>query len=357
MLDWNEADGLQQSMVIDALLSAFPNPMNFEMTLSLRLNKSYAELSGGGVTYRVGVFQVVSTARAEAWLDKLIDAARKVNPGNRQLRALRPVADLVAVEPRAGRQLEDIIRDDAGFQDVIPWVRKLDRLRGQICRIESPINQAVGTGWLVGNDLLLTNWHVVEQALSGQRQPSSYVCRFDYAADAAGTNPGTTVALANEWCLSNRPASPLELGDGDAEPTATQLDYALLRLAQPVGEAPGPTGEKRGWVATKRGVAAPATGAIMLVLQHPQGNPLKLALGAVDGVNAGGTRVLHDANTLGGSSGSPCLDATLSLVALHNAGDPLYDGVTGAPKHNQAVPLEPILASIEHDGAPRFWAP
>ena len=83
-------------------------------------------------------------------------------------------------------------------------------------------------------------------------------------------------------------------------------------------------GGPRGFIATKRG-ATPGEKSVVFVLQHPLGDPLKLAIGVAKGPNANATRVLHDANTESGSSGSPCLNAKLELVALHNAGDPLYE--------------------------------
>jgi hypothetical protein len=123
-----------------------------------------------------------------------------------------------------------------------------------------------------------------------------------------------------------------------------------------VGDQPGPDGKTRGWIATSRGTAVPASDSILFVAQHESGNPLKLSMGAAKGANANGTRLLHTANTLKGSSGSPCLNARVELVALHNSGDPLYDGVQGKPETNRAVPIEPILAHLEARSAPRFWA-
>jgi hypothetical protein len=358
MSDWTtNVTGMQLQILQDALLSAFPRPDDFDMLLALQLDKNYAELAGIGATYRAGVFQVLREARAKHWLARLVKAARRENPGNLKLKALDQLADLTAAPVPGGLELEDIVRDDGGFADVIPWVARLDKLRAQICRIECPVNQAVGTGWLVANDLLLTNWHVVRRVLAGKNQPADVTCRFDYATSSTGTNPGVTCGLAAKWCEAFSEASDLELGTGQDGPTAEKLDYALLRLAQPMGATNGANaaGGPRGFIATKRGVASPADNSVVFVLQHPQGNPLKMAIGVARGANADTTRVMHDANTESGSSGSPCLNAKLELVALHNAGDPLYDGEIGTPAQNQAVPLEPILARLETQGAPKFW--
>jgi hypothetical protein len=357
MPDWTNATGMQLKIVQEALLSAFPRPDEFEMMLALQLDQSYAQLTAGSANYKIGVFQVLIDAKSKNWLGQLVKAARQENPGNSKLKALDPLADLTSASAPGGGKLEDIVRDDGGFQDVIPWVERLDKLRTQICRIECPVNQAVGTGWLVANDLLLTNWHVVRRVLAGEKQPGDVVCRFDYATSGAGTNAGVTCGLAAKWCEAFSPASGIELGTGQDEPTTEQLDYALLRLAKAMGTTNGANaaGGPRGFIATKRGTASPADNSVVFVLQHPLGDPLKMAIGVARGTNANTTRVLHDANTESGSSGSPCLNAKLELVALHHAGDLLYDGVIGTPTQNQAVPLEPILARLETQGAPKFW--
>jgi Trypsin-like peptidase domain/Effector-associated domain 1 len=357
MPDWTNATGLQLKIVQDALLSAFPRPDEFEMMLALQLDKSYAQLTAGSANYRVAVFQVLMDARSKNWLGQLIASARRENSGNTKLKALEPLADLTAAPTPNGVVLEDIVRDDGGFQDVIPWVERLDRLRAQICRIEIPVGQAVGTGWLVENDLLLTNWHVVRRVLANERQPGDVICRFDYATSSTGTNKGVTCGLAAKWCEAYSEASHVELGTGTDGPTETQLDYALLRLEKSMGTTVGTNaaGGARGFIATKRGTPAPADNSVVFVLQHPLGDPLKLAIGVAKGINGNTTRLMHDANTESGSSGSPCLNAKLELVALHNAGDPLYDGVIGTPTQNQAVPLEPILERLETQGAPKFW--
>jgi hypothetical protein len=354
MPDWSKATGMQLEMVKDALLDAFPEPEDFKTFLLLRLDKTYSRLAGGGVSYEVGVVQVLTQAKAANWLEDLIVQAQRKVPGNSNLKALRQLGDLTAIPTPAGTSLEDIVRK-GGFADVVPWIQRLDRLRGQICRIEWPIGQGVGTGWLVANDLLMTNGHVIAPILSKTRKSADYVCRFDYATNADGTNPGVTYSLASNWCLKSSPASPVELGTGAAGPTSAELDYALLQLAEPVGTTIGPSARQRGYITTRKATPVPSTGDIIFVLQHPLGDPLKLAIGVALGPKHDGTRVAHNANTVIGSSGSPCFDAKLELVALHNSGDPLYDGVRGAAKENHAVPLEAILATMYDTTMPKFW--
>jgi hypothetical protein len=90
-----------------------------------------------------------------------------------------------------------------------------------------------------------------------------------------------------------------------------------------------------------------AANPALFILQHPNAEPLKLALDneAVIAVNGNGTRVRYRTNTEGGSSGSPCFSANWELVALHHAGDPAW-----VPRYNEGVPLPAILRLLEQRG-------
>lgn len=355
MIDWNNATGMQLAVVQDALMHAYPSPEDFSTFLFLRLGRNYAALSGNKTKYSNGLVEVLQDGQSNGWTNDLVAGAQKDKPGNPRLKVLNYLGDLTSAPPPAGRTLEDIVRADGGFQDVLVWVRRLDQVVRKICRIEYPLNQGVGTGWLVANDLVLTNWHVAAPIISGARESEAYHCRFDYATDPTGTNAGVAFPLAKNAVLSSSPASTLELGTGTAAPTLGALDYALLRLSQNAGDTVSPLGPNRGWIATSRGRPIPPDGSIMLVLQHPSGDPLKMDIGFVLGRNGDGSRLKHNTTTVSGSSGSPCLNVKLELVALHNAGDPMYDGVTGAAKENHAVPIEPILAKLDGEPVPKFW--
>jgi hypothetical protein len=112
------------------------------------------------------------------------------------------------------------------------------------------------------------------------------------------------------------------------------LDYAIVRLAVPIGSEPaGAAGERRGWLAPQ--ARALSAGESIFVLQHPRAAPLKVASGGL--VKAEDRRIWYLANTLNGSSGSPCFSANWELVGLHRAGDDLA---------NVGVPFGAILADV-----------
>ena len=86
-------------------------------------------------------------------------------------------------------------------------------------------------------------------------------------------------------------------------------------------------------------------------MQHPRGEPLKLALDD-DGVlslNENETRLRYETNTDKGSSGSPCFTFKWDLVALHHSGDPDFDPAH-KPTYNEGIPMTAITKLIKERG-------
>ena len=69
----------------------------------------------------------------------------------------------------------------------------------------------------------------------------------------------------------------------------------------------------------------------MIILQHPDARPLKLAIGSVVEPNASANQVSYTVNTEPGSSGSPCFTSGLDVAALHHWGAQPNCGVRLGP--------------------------
>jgi hypothetical protein len=121
-----------------------------------------------------------------------------------------------------------------------------------------------------------------------------------------------------------------------------QLDYAIVRLRQhvPAAADSGPR------LPLKPVVHQFDTGEAIFILQHPRTAPLKLASGGL--VKADERRVFYLANTLKGSSGSPCFDGNWRLVALHRSGEDVA---------NVGVPFVAILADLQARNLGNLLAP
>ena len=150
-----------------------------------------------------------------------------------------------------------------------------------------------------------------------------------------------------------RSARPTASQDGSALPAPDELDYAIVRLDgtpgnDPVGAKASPNSPPRGWIGVSEKPFAFNAQAPLMVLQHPDAAPLKLALemNGIIGLNANRTRVRYTVNTEGGSSGSPCFSTDFQLVALHHAGDPNF-AAGHKPTFNQGIPFDAIVALLE----------
>jgi hypothetical protein len=255
--------------------------------------------------------------------------------------------------------LESVIRPYTGFTKLSKWRDRLTEVEAQVCRITIDGNPA-GTGFLVGPDAVLTNFHVVRtiEGLEGHTSPSEVKCEFDYKVLKTGARTLTPVSLKQPgWLIDSSPPTPQEdLGDAETQPGEDQLDYALLRLdrrfgEEPALEHPGEKAPARGWISVP--LAAPNYQSPMAVLipQHPDGQPLKLAadteaINQVKGfwLNGNQTRIRYAANTEPGASGSPCFDFDWNLIALHHYGDGGYGVGHG---FNQGVPIAAIRHRLE----------
>ena len=222
----------------------------------------------------------------------------------------------------------------------------------------------MGTGFLVGPDVVLTAYHtLVEHIDNGaQRDPSpGRLCAiFDYyegdplqSIDAlpAGT---MSVAFADRWLLESRQDMPK---DGlFLEPDADQkvllperLDFALVRLAKPIGKQTRRLagGVRRSWLKLSNAVQALAQDDRIIIPQHPNGYPQRIDFGrfsqADTALDSSSTRLRYSTETDKGTSGAPCFDQNFKVVGMHNAAfEP--DGINVSK--NQAVRIERILSAI-----------
>lgn len=232
--------------------------------------------------------------------------------------------------------------------DVRVWQDRLLKIQRQVCCVELE-GRALGTGFLVGPDTVLTNWHVFEIAKNAAKT-DKIGCRFDYVRLPAGNmDPGRLIMIAGGDAIDGSPYSAAEITakPDDPPPTKDQLDYALLRLADRAGEQQI-EGAPRAWIKLPPAPFPLPADSPILIVQHPEGAPMKLALDtqAVIGPNGNGTRIRYRTNTDRGSSGSPVFTMDWDIVALHHFGDPKWTN----PIFNQGVPIELIQQRLSAKG-------
>jgi Trypsin-like peptidase domain/Effector-associated domain 1 len=367
-MNLNDLRGSQRAVLREAIIRAF-NPTTLDIFLQAApLEKDPVHVLVRPGDFRAQVFDLVNLSQQEGWTDKLVVAIQATRSDNAKIKTLLSDLSIFDIE-QADRtrlvagSLERTVRERGGFADFVAWTATLTQLRDQVCRIEDPRDSrnALGTGFLVGPDLVITNYHVIDTyidvadpTLGKIRDTRELKCRFDLAIETTGANPGITKPLAAppEWLVDYAAYSAVDPGDRGGLPAQTELDYALIRLADQVGDAPGPRGAKRGWITVTSQPPALNEQDIVFIVQHPKGDPLKLSVGVALARNANNTRVRYDANTEGGSSGSPCFDVKLNLVALHHAGDPEWKRPA---EFNQGIPMAPIIDQLRTRRVPQFW--
>lgn len=278
--------------------------------------------------------------------------AREVDPALLPPTGPSAPADEPEFDPVVGDQeaLEQIVNSADNFLDI-------DVLAGAIYtaqavgRVERPSGRALGTGFLIGPDLMLTNFHV----LKTKEMLTSAVVRFDYLVGTDGAvTKGREFAFQPDFYVS----SP-----------DTELDFALVRLkGEPLADRKmDPGDEDLGYMellrrGKHRGYLLLAPREIVErervnIIQHPNGNPQKVVLTQnyvlADMTN---TRVHYLADTLPGSSGSPVLNHKWEVIALHHSGgahppqkasNDLQKLLKGVYKFNEGIPMRAILPKIE----------
>jgi hypothetical protein len=249
--------------------------------------------------------------------------------------------------------LERTIRDRIPQLDMAVWRERTTTAEGQVCRIEVDGN-AAGTGFLVGPGVVLTNYHVVESLLNQRVLPNRVTARFDYKVHAGNArSSGVVVGLdPTGWNLDFSPYADCDKrGGGTALPTLDELDYALLQLDRAIGLEEFTPGDSlkprlRGWIALPDQLSVLSDKAPLVIVQHPDGAPLKLAIDteAFLGLNSNQSRMRYTTNTEPGSSGSPVFDFEWNLVALHHLGDPAVGRLKA--EFNQGIPVSAIRRRI-----------
>ncbi|WP_242929096.1 trypsin-like serine peptidase [Pontibacter vulgaris] len=357
----------QREQIESALKSAF-DLNHFKRMLMLKLGLRLEDEVGLQVGFTIIVNELVDQALKGGWLDKLLIGAGGYRNGNLRLQNLLQQLGLTTqqvIPPdyqetlpidviTSSRTLEKILEQRTSFQGFTDFTQRLRSIGCQICRIEIPEGNAVGTGWLVAPNLILTAYHVimdVHKQLNGFA-PGDIACRFDYSVDVSLSQQvrSRVTTVASSWLIDYSPYALADIGQSNVEPTNTELDYALVQLNEDVGEDVLPEGKKRGWIQIQNNPTVMQSNDVVLIPQHPQGRPLELAFGTVLNYNTNANRLRHSVNTENGSSGSPCFDVNLSPFGIHHASDP--NGI----RYNQCVPLRHVISKMEQKtNVPIFW--
>src|SRR5688572_19796261 len=197
----------------------------------------------------------------------------------------------------------------------------------------------LGTGWLIAPDILCTNHHVLCARDRGELPPDApslekqtEAMRVVFGFDSQSVQ-GATARVARRLC---------------ADPA---LDYALLRIAPAPGLPPLR-------IAASQLVATEQHKVPVNIIQHPNGQPKKVACRNNLATRSEGTEIRYFTDTDGGSSGSPVFNDAWEVVALHRGALTLASVANFQGKSTAYVNVgTKIHAILEHirSNAPETW--
>lgn len=240
--------------------------------------------------------------------------------------SLKTGAPFVWRGPARERDLHSFLFAEQPLEDLGELRMLVQRSTG-VCRIEAA-GQAIGTGFLIASDLVLTNFHVLSALGSDLLDAASRITfRFGCVTGEDGEETQGIVI---------KPGGDAVLRASHTE----KLDYVLLQLQDPV------EGLKDVAVLPYE-TEPPTRGSSLTIIQHPvlhpKNNPMKLTRNpnGVTGVYRKSGRVQYVTRASPGSSGSPCLNANWKVVAIHHAEETVAFG-----KRREGILISAIYPEI-----------
>jgi V8-like Glu-specific endopeptidase len=188
-----------------------------------------------------------------------------------------------------------------------------------------------GSGFLIGDDLLLTNHHVLEnktQAMTAQAQ-------FNYQQMLNGLN-----ASFDEY----------DLDPDNLFMTSEDNDWTVIKVKPKQGKFAG-----KKWGSLKLGVQYPKVDDFAIIVQHPSGGPKQIALyhNVIAFIDSANHIVQYLTDTEPGSSGSPVFDTHWNVIGLHHSGGWLREPGKDSGQRfyrNEGIHVNAIIAGLKSAG-------
>lgn len=190
-----------------------------------------------------------------------------------------------------------------------------------VCRVVGA--RGVGTGFVVGSGILLTNHHVI----GSQMEAAGATLEFNFEESSSG---------------KLLPVSSYPL-DSSNFFTSERLDCTAVKIVDT--QKPVPVREWGALGVSTQGVELEDH---VTIIQHPQGGLKKICLTENKVVNIADEKLQYTTDTMPGSSGSPVFNDQWQVVAIHHAGGNLIKNAHGVSMFaNQGILMSSILAQRE----------
>ncbi len=348
-----DLSGSDRKKLREAIISAYPKSSDLEIMVNEELGENLWVIVPEGKLNQV-VFNLIQWAESRGKLERLIIAAYDANSGNPELKEfyhyiierkfiLNPAPvessvdigpDIVWLGPTENIQLESYLQPEPEFWDAIFFKRAVENL-ASVCKIEIPSQRTRGTGVLIANRLVLTNYHVLESKNNADIKTNALdaILHFGYfSSDSGNESEGQVFKLDRQQPILNFSSTE-------------KLDYVLLQVEESILQAiPAKGIQPARWNANN----LPVTGKGINLVQHPKGDTMKVSISrdGITGVYQEKGLIQYVSKTEPGSSGSPCFDENWNLVALHHAQrDRMFSSIRGTIR--EGILFNSIYQEIE----------
>jgi V8-like Glu-specific endopeptidase len=202
--------------------------------------------------------------------------------------------------PGSDLELQGFFTPELPWQDV-GFLRRAMKCASSVCRVE--IGEVTGTGFRIGDSLVLTNYHVLKptNAEDLQVNAAKAVVRFAaYTAADGKAEKGLSFKLDEDPIVD--------------QSVVPELDFVLLKVEPKILAA-------ESIAKVELDPSLPAGKSALNILHHPGGDTMKLSTSGngVTGVYEDKGLVQYVTKASEGSSGSPCFTDDWKVVALHHA--------------------------------------
>ncbi len=254
-------------------------------------------------------------------LELLEEVSNKVSREMSPASAPAPLAEKLIIPPEVNQ--EKIL----GINNLkqISWIERGLQASKSVCRILT--SSGLGSGFLIGPNLLMTNNHVIPNATVAAQT----VIEFNYQHDFEGHNLPTCRYKLDTSRFHSNPS----------------LDYSLAGLLPDPNK---PALEDWGQVLLNPH-ADPIPGEHVTIIQHPNGGLKQIVLTANQVVGLWEHRLHYTTDTMPGSSGAPVFNDLWQVIAIHHAGGELQINAQG----NKRFVNEGILMSAIKSDAGDLW--
>ena len=324
-------------------LPGYNSPETIGLTLDLRALNEQPRLTNGSVPLKIFLLNALDLGGEAGTLDRVRTVLNQIDVHTSG-------ASKIDTDSLPETQEKILFRDE-----MMPWsfmnegvkagrsVAKLQVTRyeegHQVLDGADPVVH-LGTGWLMGPSLLVTNHHVLNARNSGEAaanesdlklQSGHTVVTFDFDGENV---QGSSVALTELLAWSKA------------------LDYAIARID---ANGRSPLRLRNDDFAAD---AKPPTMSLNII-QHPEGRSKRFAIRNNLLTSITDTDIRYFTDTMGGSSGSPVCDDQWRAVALHR-GSASVSGVSYLGKRvafvNIGTKIRTILADLEKRFPPVYAA-